>query len=64
MDYKAIINNLLISAVGKQNLQAAEVFKIFARHDVDALTAMQILLELAAELGAIGDMAGEGDKAK
>ena len=64
MDYKAIINNLLISTVEKQSPQAAETFRIFERHGINALEAMQILLELGAAFGKIGDSAGEGDKEK
>lgn len=40
------------------------MFRIFERHGIDALEAMQILLELGAAFGKIGDSAGEGDKAK
>lgn len=54
MDYKAIINNILIGSLEKQSPEAAEIFKIFEKHDIDALTALNILLELAAVFGQKG----------
>ena len=51
MDYKALKNNMLISGMEKQSPQAAELFRIFERHGVDGLTALQILPNTAASSG-------------
>lgn len=54
MDYKAMINNIMVGSIEKTNPEAAEMFKIFQKHGVDALTAFNILLELAAAFGQKG----------
>lgn len=48
LDFKALLNNKIISDAKKKNPQVAEILTIFAKHGISALDALAILIELAS----------------
>lgn len=50
LDFKALLNNAIISNAKKENPQVAEILTIFAKHGISAMDALVILMELASVL--------------
>ena len=48
LDFKALLNNAIISNAKKENPQVAEILTIFAKHGISAMDALVILMELAS----------------
>lgn len=50
LDFKALLNNTIISNAKKENPQVAAILEIFAKHGISVMDALVILMELASVL--------------
>lgn len=50
IDFKKLLTQTAIAHTSKQSPEVASILKAFAKHDIDALTAIAILLDIATIL--------------
>ena len=46
-DFKALLNNQVISSIKNDNPQAAAILNIFAKHGISVFDTLAILMEIA-----------------